>query len=150
MSAYYKKCMELYGAVQVKPNLLANYANICYLYEQYKDKTYNEQLVKNNDKPFLYFQFGDYEARPILSREGFHEEGENQSNCVERIYMRKVYEGETYIVTVRKISNPNKSLVTCEVNLNHNIIQYLGFANQRVYDLDLIAFKNAYAEHLHQ
>ena len=145
---YYNKCMTMYGEVKVTPNVLSNYAQICYLYENYKRAHYNESIVANNDKPFLYFQYGNYEARPILSSEAFHEEAEAQHNCVERLYMNKVVENQTYIVTVRRIDKPEKSLITCEVSHNKEIRQYLTYCNQRVIDEEQIQFYKAYVEHL--
>ena len=80
----------MYGEVKVTPNLLSNYAHINALYKDYINAHYDEILKRNNDLPALYFQYGDYEARPLLSREAFHEEAENQHNCVERLYMEKL------------------------------------------------------------
>lgn len=145
---YYEKCMDMYGEVKVTPNVLSNYAQICYLYEDYKTAHYNEKLIANNDKSFLYFRYGNYEARPILSREAFHAEAEAQHNCVERLYMNKVFENLTYIVTVRCIDNPEKSLITCEVSRDKEIRQYLTYCNQRVTDTEQIQFYRAYVEHL--
>ena len=145
---YYKKCKEMYGEAKVTPNLLTNYAHINALYKDYSEKHYNEVLARNNDKSFLYFQSNGYEARPMLTREAFHEEGENQHNCVERLYMEKVHNGQTYVVTVRRINAPEKSVITCEVNHNRRIIQYYAFANSKPTEEAQIAFRSAYAAHL--
>lgn len=148
LEGYYKKCMEMYGEVKVGPNILSNYAQINALYKQYMEAHYDETLTKNNNKPFLYFQYGEYEARPLLTREAFHAEGEAQHNCVERLYMPQVSEGQTYVVTVRRVDAPEKSLITCEVSKSGRIVQYYGFANSRVTNMDALAFKCAYEEHL--
>ena len=145
---YYKKCKEMYGEAKVTPNLLTNYAHINALYKDYSEKHYNEVLTRNNDKPFLYFLSNGYEARPLLTREAFHEEGENQHNCVERLYMEKVHDGCTYVVTVRRIGAPEKSVITCEVNHRGQIVQYYAFANSTPREEAQIAFRSAYAAHL--
>lgn len=148
MRNYYNKCKEMYGEAKVTPNLLTNYAHINALYKDYSEKHYNEILAHNNDKPFLYFQSNGYEARPLLTREAFHEEGENQHNCVERLYMKKVYNGDTHVVTVRRIDAPEKSVITCEVNHRGQIVQYYAFANSTPREKAQIAFRSAYAAHL--
>ena len=143
-----KKCLEMYGEVKIKPNILTNYGHICALYTEYQNAHLNEKIEKNNNKQFLNFQFGDFFARPLLTREDFHKEGEAQSNCVERLYMEKVANGQTYIVIVRANNAPEKSLVTCEVDLRGNIRQYLGFANSTVTNEALREFRRKYSKHL--
>lgn len=148
ISNYYNYCMDMYGEVKISPNILSNYAQINFLHNEWKNAHYNEVLEKNNNKPFLNFRYGNYFARPLLTREDFHFEGESQHNCVERMYMERVYNNETYIVVVRDINNPNGSLITCEVNHNGKIIQYLATCNRSVYNNDLVNFKNMYQAHL--
>ena len=148
MANYYEKCLEMYGEVKLKPNILTNYGHICALYIEYQNAHLNERIEKNNNKQFLNFQFGDFFARPLLTREDFHKEGEAQSNCVERLYMEKVANGQTYIVIVRANNAPEKSLVTCEVDLRGNIRQYLGFANSTVTNEALREFRREYSKHL--
>ena len=138
---------NMYGEVKISPNILSNYAQISFLHNEWKNAHYNEVLEKNNNKSFLNFRYGNYFARPLLTREDFHFEGESQHNCVERMYMERVYNNETYIVVVRDINNPNGSLITCEVNHNGKIIQYLATCNRHVYNDELIKFKNMYQAH---
>jgi len=145
---YYKKCNEMYGSVKVEPNLLSNYAHISALYVEYAEKHYNDVLKRYNDQPFLYFEYGDYEARPILTKEAFHQEATAQGNCVERLYMGKVHNNETYIVTVRRKDSPDTSLITCEVNHAHQIYQYLTRFNKYPTDEGQLEFRQKYAEHL--
>lgn len=145
---YYKKCNEMYGSVKIEPNLLSNYAHINALYVEYSEKHYNEVIKRYNDQPFLYFEYGDYEARPILTKEAFHQEATAQGNCVERLYMGKVHNGETYIVTVRRKDSPDTSLITCEVSHTHQIYQYLTRFNKYPTDEGQLEFRQKYAEHL--
>jgi hypothetical protein len=145
---YYNISMTLYGKVEVEKNILTKYAILKYLDEEYKNTHYNEVLNKNNNKPWLYYENETFIVKPILTKEDFHNEGERQHNCVERIYMEKVYEGSTHVVTVRRKSDPNANYITCEVNKNGRIVQYLAAFNQFVTDYDAKQFKNEYATHL--
>lgn len=145
---YYNYCMDLYGSVKVTANILSNFTQIAYLHEQWKNEHYAEVLKKNNDKPFLYFENGNYKAFPLLTREDFHQEAESQHNCVERCYLDDVFENQTYIVVIRNINNPDKSCITCEVSHDGSIRQYLTFANGRVTDQEQIEFKYLYQTHI--
>lgn len=145
---YYENSMKLFNKVEVEKNFLSKYAILKYLAEEYKNKHYNEELVKNNDKPWLYYENETFIVKPILTKEDFHIEGEAQHNCVERMYMERVYKGQTHIVTVRRKSNPNKSYITCEVSNDGGIWQYLARCNERPKEQDAKAFKSEYSQHL--
>lgn len=145
---YYKMNMAMYNKVQIPHNFLSACAQTMYLYKQYMQENYDKILAKNNDKPFLYFQSGEYEARPILSRKDFHNEAEAQHNCVERIYMNRVLDGNTYIVTVRRIDAPDIPLITCEVSLSGEIVQYLGCCNRNVTNPAQKQFYKEFQNHL--
>lgn len=145
---YYNYCKAMYGEVKVTPNILSNYAQICHLYNEWQNAHYNEILAANNDKPILYFQHGNYFARPLKTKEDFHFEGESQHNCVERMYMERVCNNDTYIVVVRDINNPDHSLITCEVSHQGVIRQYLAKFNSRNISVPLMDFKSKYQAHL--
>lgn len=148
MKDYCNKSMIMYGKVKVEPNLLSNYAHLCDLYKQYTETNRDEILKRNNDRDWLYFSNGEYQAVPLTTAKAFHEEAEAQHNCVERFYMSKVMENDTHIVAVRKVSNPEESVITCEVNKNGEIVQYLGFANSSTFTDAQIRFRQQYAQHL--
>lgn len=145
---YYNISMILYGKVEVEKNILTKYAILKYLEKEYKDTHYNEILKKRNDKLWLYYENDTFVVKPILTKEDFHNEGERQHNCVERMYMEKVYNGETHVVTVRRKSDPDTNYITCEVSNNGIIVQYLTAFNRSVTDDDAINFKREYAAHL--
>ncbi len=147
---YYKMSIMMYNEVKVPHNFLTAYAKMVYLYKIYKQENYDSILTKNNDKPFLYFQYRDYEARPILNKEAFHIEAKAQENCVEDLYMSKVFHNETYIVTVRKISAPDTPCITCEVSHKGKIIQYLTRFNADVTDPAQKQFAIEYQNHLEE
>ena len=145
---YYDISMKLFNKVEVEKNFLTKYAILKYLAEEYKNQHYNEELAKNNDKSWLYYENETFIVKPILTKEDFHIEGEAQRNCVERMYMERVYKGETHVVTVRRKSNPDKSYITCEVGSDGRIWQYLARCNETPKEQDARNFKAEYSQHL--
>lgn len=145
---YYDISMKLFNKVEVEKNFLTKYAILKYLAEEYKNQHYNEELAKNNDKSWLYYENETFIVKPILTKEDFHTEGEAQRNCVERMYMEKVYKGQTHVVTVRRKSDPNKSYITCEVSSDGRIWQYLARCNETPKEQDARNFKAEYSQHL--
>lgn len=149
---YYKYCMEMYGKVKVERNFLSNAAHIFNTYKVWRQENINNLINYYNNVPALNFTYGEYVIRPLLTAEAFHDEAEQQGNCVERFYMRKVADGETHVVQVRKIDNIEQSVVTCEVSNNGTIIQFLKRFNERLSldDTDLIMLQKAYNSHLQE
>lgn len=144
---YYEICMQLYGNVEIKPNLLSNYAHLLYLEKEYKDAHYNENLMKHNNKAWLYYKNETFVVKPLLTKDDFHNEGERQNNCVERMYMERVHDGKTHVVTVRRVNNPDKNYITCEVSNNGLIVQYLAKCNCHPTERDAIEFKRTLQEY---
>lgn len=135
--------------LEVKHNILTNYAILKWIYEEYQETHYDDILRAKNDKPWLYFEDDKYIVRPLLSRDDFHKEAESQHNCVERMYMERVFAGITHVVAVRKKKSPNKSFITCEVENNGRISQYYYRQNRIVDNADDLQFKQLYQEHLY-
>lgn len=148
ITKYYKMNMEMYKKVEVIPNLLSKYAILRNLYEEYKKAHYNDVLKKNNDLPWLYYENDVFVVRPIITKEGFHDEAAAQNNCVERMYMERVYNKQTHIVTVRRKANPENAFITCEVSNDGQIIQYLGRFNRWPTETDAVKFRTEYQTHL--
>lgn len=144
---YYNIAMELFGSVKVEKNFLTHYSELVALKKQYDEEHYEELLQKHNDLPALYFEDKDFIIRPLITREMFHDEAEQQHNCVERLYMEKVKNGETHIVSVRRKACPNEALITCEVDNKGRIQQFLAFANNRP-DVMFQDIKHKYNIHL--
>lgn len=143
----YHRQKAMYGECTVTPNLATNYYNLAYLYSQWQEEHYDDILRMNNDKPYLHYEDDNYIVIPLTSRAMFHAEGTAQDNCVERLYMRMVANGETNVVAIRKKSDPDKSYITCEVR-NGQIYQYLYSHNRRVTDTKALGFQYAYQQHL--
>lgn len=146
---YYHIAMKLFGSVKVERNFLVNLSEIYALKKKYDDEHYNEKLAKNNDLPALYYEDETFFIRPLLTRDEFHDEGEQQRNCVERMYMSRVHDGYTHVVQVRRKDNPKKALITCEVYLTGKIYQWLAFGNSHP-SSEYSALKNAYEAHLRE
>ena len=104
--------------------------------------------IKEESFKFDLYENDTFVVKPLLTKEDFHKEGEAQRNCVERLYMEKVYEGHTHVVTVRLKTNPDKSYITCEVTNNGLIYQYLAFGNETPNDEAAKNFKKEYQQHL--
>lgn len=147
---YYNMCIDMYGTVKVEPNIVSNYIQICYLYNRYKEANYNDILKKHNNKKFLYFENNDFIAFPLLSKNDFHKEAEAQHNCVERMYMEKVANNETYITVIRQKNNPKASYITCEVTPDGVIRQYLLSCNRSPVNTPALQFKADYQNYIYQ
>lgn len=78
---------------------------------------------------------------PTVAKE-FEAEADYQSNCVYRAYYPKVLKRETHIVFIRHKAEPEKPYITCEVNNDGKIIQYLTRFNNRVdWETDELGFQ---------
>lgn len=147
---YYEYSMTLYGSVKVTPNVLSNMGYLSSLYDTWKNKHYDEFLLKNNNCSWLYYEDDDYIIKPLLTREDFHYEAEKQHNCVERLYMDKVAEGKTHVVAVRLREEPDTPYITCEVSKYGEIIQYLLAFNNHPKEYSDCLLKKQYQEHLNK
>lgn len=143
-----KMVTEMGDTLEVKPNILTNFTILKYLYKEWKVRHYDDNLKKYNDLKCLYYENDEYIVRPLITRTEFHEEAEAQHNCVEYMYMEQVANGYTHVVVVRKKNYPNQSYITCEVNNNGRIIQYLYACNQNVRNEKDRTFKKEYQDYL--
>jgi hypothetical protein len=125
-----KEGLKVYAMIhpdEVLPsrNLLLELCTAQKVYRENKDKYLETSLRANNDLPALYYETDEWFVRPLLTPAEFHNEAEQQGNCVERLYMEKVVRGETHVVQIRKKNNPSKSWLTVEVTNNGYIQQFL-------------------------
>lgn len=97
----------------------------------------------------LSFQDDKFIALVPTTSDQFIQEAAAQRNCVNETYKQKVANGKTHIVFIRERNNPEKSLITCEVDNNGIIRQYLA-KNNTVLDNDEPAmdFYKKYQQHL--
>lgn len=145
---WYDMIQELGDTLEVKHNILTNYVILKYLYDEYRVAHYDEKLKEKNDLNWLYYENSNYIVRPLISRKDFHLEAEAQHNCVERMYMERVFSGLTHVVVVRKKANPDKSYITCEVTNDGQIWQYLYRNNNWVDRRDDLEFREEYLAHI--
>lgn len=148
MLRYYNMCNTMGFEVKVEHNIMTKYYILSYLYDEYKKDHYDDGLKKNNDMPWLYYENDTFIAKPLLTKEEFHAEAEAQHNCVERLYMEKVFNGTTHIVSIRRKDQPDTSCITCEVSNERNIMQYLKAWNYGCREQDEHDFREQYATYL--
>jgi len=145
---FYKMCTTMGFELKVEHNIMTNYYILCYLYDEYKNVHFDDGLKRHNDMAWLYYENDTFIAKPLLTKEDFHAETEAQHNCVERLYMERVFNRFTHIVSVRRKDQPDISFITCEVSNDRNIIQYLKAWNNRCHEQDENNFREEYAAHL--
>jgi hypothetical protein len=81
--------------------------------------------------------------------EDFKNEALAMNNCVYNMYLRRVVDGSTNVVFIRKKSNPTKSYITCEVTNSGKIWQFYLANNERVARNSKESdFRNAYQKWL--
>lgn len=134
-----------------KGDFIKNYVKEKRIYELNKEKIDKQKLYTNqmNKKEMLSFEYEDLEVVIPTTFEEFKEEAEQQSNCVARLYLPKVIDGDLNIVFIRKKEEINKSYITCEIR-NGKIYQYLTRFNQAPHDENATKFKRLYQEYLNE
>ena len=105
----------------------------------------NEQYEKY---PMLKFENEIFTVVIPKTTEDFFNEAQTQQNCVYSMYLDKVIQGTTNVVFIRRKDDIEKSLITCEVSNNGNIIQYLKKYNSSNLNEDETEFKKLYKTHL--
>ncbi len=111
---------------------------------------FDKLLNENNNKNWLYFEDETFMCRPLLTCAQFHDEATQQNNCVERLYLKKVVKGHTHIVSVRRKSSPDISCITCEINNDYEIVQYLHANNSQELKKDEEVFYKKLKAHLQE
>ena len=134
-----------------KGDFIKNYVKEKRTYELNNEKIDKQKLYENqmNKKEMLSFEYENLEVVIPTSFEEFKKEAEQQSNCVARLYLPKVIDGDLNIVFIRKKEELNKSYITCEIR-NGVIYQYLTRFNQTPHDDNAIKFKSLYQEYLNE
>lgn len=148
MFKYYNMCTAMGFEAKVEHNIMTKYYILCYLYDEYKNEHYNDGLKRHNDQAWLYYENDTFIAKPLLTKEDFHAEAQAQHNCVERLYMERVFNGTTHIVVVRRKDQPDTSYITCEVSNDRKIMQYLRAWNNGCHEQDERDFQEQYATYL--
>ena len=111
---------------------------------------FDKLLNENNNKNWLYFEDETFMCRPLLTCAQFHDEATQQNNCVERMYLKNCAHGETHIVSIRRKSSSDTSCITCEINNDYEIVQYLHANNSQEFKKDEEVFYKKLKAHLQE
>ena len=136
-----------------KGDFLRAYVQVVGTWETERDRIENERMVafQTSREKALSFEYGDYKVIIPTLKSQFKEEAEMQDNCVFRLYLPRVLENRTHIVFIRHKDKPTKSVVTCEVSTDGDIVQFLlrhnNWVSQNQHP-DLWAFQQAYQTHI--
>lgn len=119
-------------------------------YVTWKNNALNELLAAAQEpmKDKLSFEDDNFIVIVPTTSDEFVQEANAQNNCVNSWYKEKVANKETHVVFVRKKNNPSKSYITCEVNNNGYIKQFLLANNKSCYDTLEVNFCDIYQKHL--
>lgn len=109
-----------------------------------------DKELQRNDLSYLYFEDETFMCRPLLTCAQFHDEATQQNNCVERLYLERVAKSYTHIVSIRRKSSPNTSCITCEINNDYEIVQYLRANNNTELEKDEEVFYKKLKAHLQE
>lgn len=142
----YIKLCELLHKDRTYKNLLLS---IC-LMEKEKELM-SEQLCADYQKNApLFFEDDNFTVLVPTTAEEFKAEADYQQNCVFRLYYPKVKNLETHVVFIRKKEDVNTPYITCEVDNNGRIVQYLTRFNKNVSDEHAKDFQRDYQEFLYK
>jgi len=130
-SDYLRMQISLYGKVKEKyPKYLRTEHDIIALKVSIYEKHKQELMLLNVVENFKQYAYKDKEYCIVLPETSMEivDEGIILSSCVSS-YVDKVAKNETLIVFLRNVNEPDKSLVTVEVQ-NNSIVQAKGYANR--------------------
>lgn len=125
------------------------FQSICMM-EKERDLMADKFCLEYQKKAPLFFEDENFTVLIPTTADEFKKEADCQQNCVFRLYYPKVRECETHVVFIRKKSDINTPYITCEVNNNGKIVQYLTRFNEHVTDDNAKAFGIAYQNYLHE
>jgi len=130
-SDYLRMQISLYGKVKEKyPKYLRTEHDIIALKVSIYEKHKQELMLLNVVENFKDLEYKDKEYCIVLPESSIEivDEGVSLSHCCAS-YVSKIVKNETLIVFLRNVNEPDKSLVTVEVQ-NNSIVQAKGYANR--------------------
>ena len=121
------------------------------MYQTHKAEIDNKAIEEQYKKHDFIFEDDNFIVVVPQTTDDFKNEALAMNNCVYNMYMRRVVEGSTNVVFIRKKSNPTKSYITCEVTNNGKIWQFY-LANNRSVDRNSKEndFRHAYQKWLNE
>lgn len=123
------------------------FLSICQM-EQEKDLIADTLCEDYQKKAPLFFEDDNFTVIIPTTAQEFQNEADYQQNCVFRLYYPRVKEFQTHIVFIRRKDDVNTPYITCEVENDGNIKQYLTRFNYAVTDKDALTFRQKYQEFL--
>jgi len=115
----------------------------------YRNEVTCQKILERCTKKYN-FQSGDYFARQIESYEDLIDEGTQQQNCLRYCYADSIANGTTLIYVIRKVADPNHSLISVELSPDGSTVrQQFKAYNKPVIEksqLDFIEKWNEYRE----
>lgn len=147
---YLDECVELKIDITLSKVLLPNSLHKAHQkttrqIKMKKDEVLNQRITSLQPKLKKYcFEKDDLLIRPAASSIELFDEGEQLIHCVGR-YAERYSKGETVILLIRRITEPDKPFYTVEVNDN-KVVQVYGYDNElptKEVDRFLKCFKSA-------
>jgi hypothetical protein len=126
------------------------YINAKRNYERNKNAILSKGIYERQTKRMasLAFENEDFCVVVPLTNEELIAEGNSQGNCVGG-YGERICKGYCNVVFIRSKHNIDKSYITCEINANGVISQYLTHFNNRVENDKANEFRYAYQQFLY-
>lgn len=132
-----------------KADFYRYYINMQRTYNQNKDKLMNESIRKGQERHIeaLTFETEDFCVVIPTTQEELTAEGQAQNNCVGG-YGNYIAEHRGNVVFIRRKSDPTTSYITCDIDCNGHIVQYLVRFNRSCTDELAREFKALFQAHL--
>lgn len=150
LSMLFRYCQDM-GVKPPKENWFVAHTQVLKNFNAWKNESINALLAEKQNLRLseLTFQNDNFFVLVPITSDQFIKEATEQRNCVNRIYKEKVANGETHVVFIRKKNDPEKSYITCEVNNEGRIRQYLTKNNMSPQnDEPAVDFYEQYQQHL--
>lgn len=149
LKTHFQMCEEM-NIKPPKENWFIARCQVLKDYVTWKNNALNELLAAAQEpmKDKLSFEDDNFIVIVPTTSDEFVQEANAQNNCVNSWYKEKVANKETHVVFVRKKNNPSKSYITCEVNNNGYIKQFLLANNKHCYNTLEVNFCDIYQKHL--
>lgn len=142
---YYNNCELLNEVPSLSGNFIAKVAEISRKIDARKDMIFAKKQNKRN----LVFEDNHFIVVVPQTVAELIEEGKAQNNCVGSYgYDDKVVDEKCNIVFIRRKDDINNSYITCEINKDGEIIQYLEAHNRHVINKQAQDFSEEYQKYL--
>ena len=148
INKYFEYC-DFLGVEPTKDDFYRSYINVRRTYKMRK-MTVDDNILKEHYEKYLMLNFENENFKVVIPKttKDFENEANAQHNCVYSIYFPYVLQENTNVVFIRRKDDINNSLITCEVDNDGDIIQYLKKYNSNELTEEEREFKKLYQTHL--